>query len=171
MDYKKIAFRFEKLHLVRRILYQKSTMDFPLYPGQLQVLEFIKKNEGCTQSQVSRHLMITPASVALSTKRMEKAGLLEKRTDTKNLRRKKLYITEKGRNLSQRCREILDNMDTVMFSGFTQEELDKLVRFLDRLLSNLTERYSCNLQDMDFFTMCAVQNMLKKNKRKDTTNV
>jgi DNA-binding MarR family transcriptional regulator len=171
MDYKRIVMRIEKFHLVRRILLQKSNMDFPLYPGQLHLLEFVNNHKGCTQAEVAEHLMISPASVALSTKRMEKSGLLEKRIDADNLRVRRLYVTEKGIHFSRRCRETLDEMDQVMFRDFTREELNTLIDFLDKIYSNLADGYSCNPDEMDFSSLFTIRNMIETNKRKDSNNV
>lgn len=167
MDYKEIVIRFEKLHLIRRIIHQKSTMDFPLHPGQLHLLEFVNRHEGCTQTKVAEHLMITPASVAVSTKRMEKSGLVEKRIEQDNLRCKRLYITNKGKELSERCRKTFDEFDMVMFSGFTEKDLDLLKNYLNRLLGNITEKYFSNSGDMDFYTMLALRKKLKAERKKE----
>lgn len=171
MKYKEIVVRFEKLHLIRRILHQKSTVDFSLYPGQLHLLEFVKRHIGCTQTEVAEHLMITPASVALSTKRMEKSGLLEKRQDPENLRCKRLYVTKKGKELSERNRKIIDEMDLAMFEDFSDEDLSTLANYLDRFLKNLSGKYSCNPDDIDFFSMCAMRKPIQTQGRKDSTNV
>lgn len=167
MDCKDIVMRFEKLHLFRRILLQKS-LDYPLYPGQLHLLEFVSNHAGCTQTEVAEHLMISPASVALSTKRMEKSGLLEKRIDSSNLRYKRLYVTERGSNLSIRCRETMDGMDEVMFQGLGNDDLNKLVNTLDKLLKNLTDSNLCNPDELDFSTLL---NLCSRTKERRTKNV
>lgn len=170
MDYKEIVILFEKLHLIRRIIHQKSIMDFPLYPGQLHLLEFVNTHEGCTQSEVAKHLMITPASVAVSTKRMEKSGLIEKRIRTDNLRCKRLYITEKGKKLSERCRKTINELDMVMFTGFSNRELNTLKDYLDRLFENITVKYSCNPDDIDFYSMLALRKKLNAKRKKELHN-
>lgn len=152
MNFKDIVIRFEKLHLFRRILLQKS-VDYPLYPGQLHLLEYVINHTGCSQSEVAEHLMITPASVALSTKRMEKSGLLDKRTDPDNLRCKRLYVTQKGINLSNRCRETLDGMDKVMFRGLNEDEIGTLEGILDKLLNNLADSDLIKPEEMDFSSL------------------
>jgi len=161
LDFKDIVIRFEKLHLFRRILLQKS-LDYPLYPGQLHLLEFVSNHTGCSQSEVAEHLMISPASVALSTKRMEKSGLLEKRTDSSNLRYKRLYVTQKGINLSNRCRETLDGMDEVMFRGLNGDEINTLKGILDKLLKNLADSDLFNPEDMDFSSLMNLCSKMKK---------
>ena len=165
MQYKEIVLRFEKLHLIRRIIQQKTTIDFPLHPGQLHLLEFINLNAGCTQAEVAEKLMVSPASVAVSTKRMEKTGLIEKRIMKDNLRCNRLYITEKGRKLSERCRKAFDEFDRVMFSGFSEDELEGLKICLDRLLDNINREYFSSSDDLDFYSILALRKKLKPVKK------
>lgn len=167
MQYRDIVIRFEKLHLMRRIIRQKTTIDFPMHPGQLHLLEFINKNKGCTQAEVAEHLMISPASVAVSTKRMEKAGLIEKKVAEDNLRCKRLYITDKGRKLSERCREAFDEFDKVMFGGFSEDDLGTLKNYLDRLLDNVKKKYFSNSDDLDFYSILALRKKLIAERKKE----
>lgn len=167
MQYKEIVLRFEKLHLIRRIIRQKTTIDFPLHPGQLHLLEFINLNEGCTQAEVAENLMISPASVAVSTKRMEKSGLIEKRTKEGNLRSKSLYITEKGKKLSRRCRETFDEFDKVMFSGLSKEDLETLEKYLDILLDNVSKKYFSSSDDLDLYSILKLRKKLKADRKKE----
>ncbi|NLX76316.1 MAG: winged helix-turn-helix transcriptional regulator [Clostridiaceae bacterium] len=170
MQYKDIVIRLEKLHLIRRIIRQKATIDFPMHPGQLHLLEFINRNGGCTQAEVAENLMISPASVAVSTKRMEKAGLVEKRTAEGNLRCKRLYITDKGKRLSERCREAFDEFDRIVFTGFTKDELKTLRSYLDRLLDNINREYFSNSDDLDFYSILALRKKLKTGRKKEMNN-
>jgi len=165
MHIKKAVIHLEKLNIIRRVLRHKGTINFPLHPGQLFILEFVKAHNGCTQAEVAQNLMITPASVALSTKRMEKSGLLKKQPDNENLRCKRLYITEKGEELSLNCRKVFDEIDNVMLEGFSDEELEIFNGFVDRFIVNLTEKYSLDAEDMDFFSFFALKNMIKYNRK------
>jgi DNA-binding MarR family transcriptional regulator len=166
MQRKKTVISLEKLNIIRRILRRKGTINFPLYPGQLHILEFVKTHSGCTQSEVAQNLLITPASVALSTKRMEKSGLLKKQPDDKNLRCKRLFITKKGEQLSLHCRKVFDEIDNAMLEGFSEEELETFNNFIDRFFANLTKKYSLDVEDMDFFSLYAMSNMIKFNRKR-----
>ncbi|NLK67626.1 MAG: winged helix-turn-helix transcriptional regulator [Clostridiaceae bacterium] len=170
MNYKDIVIRFGKLHILRRIVHQKLTMDYPLHPGQLHLLEFISKNEGCTQAQAAKHLMITPASVALSTKRMEKSQLIEKKTDPNNLRCNKLYITEKGKKLSETLRKTFDEFDRGMFKGFEESELITLTNYLDRLIDNITDKYVLDAKNADLLSMVALRKKIETERKKESLN-
>ena len=74
---------FQRAHLLRTILNRRTAMESGLFLGQLPMLEYIWLHDGCTQVEVAQALDVSAASVAVSTKRLQKAGLLVKKTDEK----------------------------------------------------------------------------------------
>ena len=81
MLHNELAAKMKKIQLLRRIWIQKTQPDVELYFGQLPILEYIRKNPGCTQAEIAEHLCVTPASISTSTKRLQKSGLLTKTTE------------------------------------------------------------------------------------------
>lgn len=156
--------RMEKLHLLRRIILQKATADIGLHMGQLPILEYVRKNDGCTQAELAEKLLVSPASIALSTKRMEKEGLLEKHVDENNLRRNQLTVTEKGRRVSERCRNIFNEADTRMFDGFEKSELEHFLACLDKMLFNITGE---DAEHFDLFTLTTLERQIEIEKIKN----
>ncbi|HEX9058991.1 MAG TPA: MarR family transcriptional regulator [Clostridia bacterium] len=108
-----------------------------LYPGQPPVLAALCKNDGCSQRELVDSLSVKPATITVTLKRMEKAGLLSCRTDDRDLRISRVYITEKGRELHIKAEEITKNIEKECFAGFTQEEKVLLRRFLIQMRDNL----------------------------------
>ena len=149
-EYFDIISRLEKLHLLRRIILQHSTAGLELHMGQLPILEYIRQHGGCTQVELAENLMVSPASIALSTKRMKREGLLEKKADETNLRRNQLTITPKGIELSKRCRSIFDEFDQRIFRGFSSAELVQLRDTLDKMLGNITDTPA---EELDIFAL------------------
>ena len=137
--YCEISKRFEKLGVLKRSQLFGLLGDEKMHVAQLPALEFIIKHDGCTQIELSDYLCITPASVAVSTKRMEKAGLIEKREDKNNLRQKNLFITEKGAKAVRDCRAIFDKFDEKMYTGISDDELEVLKKVLDKLIGNIID--------------------------------
>jgi DNA-binding MarR family transcriptional regulator len=129
--------RLERLHLLRRLYIQKTMPEHDLYFGQLPLLEYVCRHEGCTQIEMAQALDVTPASIAVSTKRLQKAGLLTKETDEDDLRLKRLSPTEEGRARAKRGRELFTELDQRSFEGFTEEEFQQLTGLLDRIAKNL----------------------------------
>ena len=128
----------KKIQLLRRRYLQQELMDLGLHPSQLPILEYIQQHEGCSQVEISQDLAVTPASIALSTKRMQKAGFLKKQADQDNLRCNRLSLTPKGAAASKACRESFDRFEKLMFDGFEQKELEQLEDYLDRMTMNIT---------------------------------
>ena len=128
----------KKIQLLRRRYLQQQLEALKLHPSQLPILEYINRHEECTQVEISEDLALTPAAIALATKRMQQEKLLEKRADENNLRRKRLRLTETGRKVCEKSREIFDRFDQNMFRGMTEEELKIFQSYLDRITMNIT---------------------------------
>lgn len=155
--------RFSMLDLLRRIELYRVTSDVGLHQGQLPVMEYIIRNEGCTQKEIADRLKVTPASIAISTKRLQKAGLIQKKTDESNLRCNKLYATELGIEMSLKCRNRFDEFDKRLFAGFADNELLALKDYLDRMIRNISDGHETNI---DMFTFASLRHEMKKNSLK-----
>ena len=129
--------RFFLLNQLRRKRIQQMTTGFELYPGQLPILEVISRQPGSTQQDVAAQLGVTPASIALSAKRLNAAGLIEKRVDAENKRRNQLFITEQGRRAATLYRESFNALDAETFSSFSDAELETLCGYFDRMIDNM----------------------------------
>lgn len=124
-----------KLH---RVLSGKRLAKMNPYAGQwIPVIRYVLDHDGCTQAELAAFLRVTPASVALSTKRMKKAGFLLKEVDENNLRRNMLHVTEAGRKLAMDCKDAFDALDNEAFHGFNEAELKQFGEYLDRIAVNL----------------------------------
>ncbi len=137
MLHHELAAKLKKIHLLRRIWIQKAQPDVELYFGQLPILEYIRKNPGCTQAEIAEHLCVTPASISTSTKRLQKAGLLTKTTDPDNLRCNRLATTDEGVIRCENNRKMIDRIHDRMFLGISAEELAAFEGTLNKVLQNL----------------------------------
>ena len=158
-EYRKITRKFMDISLLRRINLQKASNEGGLYMGQFPIIEFISKNDGCTQCEIAQSLKVSPASIALSTKRLQKMGLISKKTDKKNLRKNMLSVTEKGKEAMEKTLEAFKNTDKIAFASFSDEELQTLCGFLDRIILNLNENQPFEPDKIEAFIM---DNEIKK---------
>ncbi|MGN0479828.1 MAG: MarR family winged helix-turn-helix transcriptional regulator [Hominenteromicrobium sp.] len=138
MELYQITGRLHKLELVRMLAHRRETQEYKLYFGQMPVLDYISDHPGCTQIEIADFQQVSPASIALSTKRLQKAGYLVKEVDAENLRCKRLYLSEEGQRIRSLCRERMDQLDARAFQGFSEEELCRLAEMLDRITMNIT---------------------------------
>ncbi|MDO4459889.1 MAG: MarR family transcriptional regulator [Clostridia bacterium] len=139
MNYEKCTAKLIKLYLVTKLFSSEQFNALGVHFSQVPILDYIYSHPDCTQVEVADALSVTPASIALSTKRLEKAGFITKATDANNLRRKKLSLTDKGRLACMKGISIREEQDARMYSDFTEEEFELLGSFLDRITMNLTK--------------------------------
>ena len=131
----------EQFHIFnnnRRSVLDKRFMEYGIYFGQPPILNYILNNPDSTQKEIADFLGVSPPSVATSVKRMEKSGLLMRVADKSDARRNNLQITEKGIELLQFAHTAFDEIDAVSLKAFTDEELDMLISFIERMNANLS---------------------------------
>ena len=108
--------------------------------GQPMILFMLRNHgvaAGCDQKGFSEALGVSPATVAVSIRRMEKAGLVCKSIDPNDKRRNHLAITEKGLHLVEDCVRAFHYVDQGMFKGFSEEERKQLEGSYRRMMENL----------------------------------
>jgi len=137
MDTHSLSKRMMLLQMLRRRKMHSSCFSKEIVPGQYPLLSHLSRNPDATQQELAAMLFVSPASVAQSTKRLQKAGLLEKETDPQNLRKNRLRVTAAGQEAADSFREAIDELDMAMFRGFNEEELESLSKMLERLIVNM----------------------------------
>lgn len=130
--------RLNQLAVFHRMKIYKVASESGLYAGQKIILDFILRNDRCTQKEIAERLFVSQPSIAASVKRMEKAGLITREQDEKDLRINRLSATKKGAELAEKCRMDFDAVDNGTFNGFTEEELKAIKNYLDRMILNVT---------------------------------
>ncbi|MEG1523701.1 MAG: MarR family winged helix-turn-helix transcriptional regulator [Clostridia bacterium] len=137
MQVRTLGARLMMLNVLRRNLVFQKTIGYELHHGQLPLLEFILMNPGCTQQDIASQLKVTPASIAQSTTRLQKVGLIQKRVDPNNKRKNRLLSTDAGMHAASLYRQSFDEVDAATFAGLSSEEFDQLAVLLDRMIQNL----------------------------------
>ncbi|MBO6158455.1 MAG: MarR family transcriptional regulator [Firmicutes bacterium] len=96
-------------------------------------------DQGLTVSQrdLAQQMNVTPAAVAVTLKKLEKSGIIEKCVSEKDNRFNEVAITEKGMKIVKESQKVFRTIDTAAFEGFSKEELDQLVSYIDRIHVNM----------------------------------
>jgi DNA-binding MarR family transcriptional regulator len=131
-----------KIGMIYRLHMQNIAVineNYGLYSGQTRILHAISQMNGATQRELADRLNITPASLAVSVKRMQKAGIVEKVADKADLRNNRIYITDKGRQIQTESLSEFIAFDNILLNGFSTEEIRRLENYLLRIHKNLKE--------------------------------
>ena len=93
-------------------------------------------------------MRVSPATIAVSLKSLEREGYVEKRGDPADQRRKAVRLTKKGEDAVRTSFQAFQAVDEKMFRGFTPAEIAQATAFHRRMLQNLRgelppERMNC----------------------------
>lgn len=124
-------------YIVDRLLEEKG-----IYFGQPPILRFLSENPNATQKDIADSLGISPASVAVSVKRMEKSGIISRETDKDDARRNNLLLTEKGVELEKFARQTFDAVDNAKLSALSEEEVLLMLSVIKKMTNNLSLHFS-----------------------------
>lgn len=131
---------FKRFLIIQRLhfhLLYKELEQRDIHPGQPPMLMIVEKNEGITQNQIAEKLNLRPATVAIVLRRMEKAGLINRKQDENDRRLQRVYLTEKGKDQCKFLKEQMQKTESIALHGFSDEEKNQLKEFLDRIVANL----------------------------------
>ncbi|MEM5948097.1 MarR family transcriptional regulator [Spirochaetia bacterium 38H-sp] len=121
-----------KKRLMARFLFKEN-----LYPGQHRLLFFLHHNQPANQSSIAQALMVSPASVTVVLRRMEKAGLVSRVTDKGDRRRQLVRLTDKGEEIVATAISGLRKFYAECFKGFSNEEIDAAKRVFEKIRNNI----------------------------------
>lgn len=121
-------------HMVRRENERRGISE-----SYRKVLMFLSHDDGVSQLTLVQKTRLTAPTISVALAKMESEGLVERRCDDEDMRRMKVYITEKGRavddSMRARCREV----EQIMQAGLTEQELERLTAALRKILENMIE--------------------------------
>lgn len=138
IQYRELEWQIRRLEVLRRVVNDRIVSEAGLQRGRLPILEYIQMHEGRPQKEIAEMLHITPASIAVTARRMENDGLVRRETDSVDRRITRIYSTQLGRDKVQMCRIAHEKTTAQLFSGFTAKELAAMHATLERLFSNLS---------------------------------
>ncbi len=103
------------------------------------MLMHLARNEKIpSQREMAEHFGITPAAVTGTLQNLERGGYITRNAGKDN-RYNEISITEEGREVVARSREIFRRIDGGMFRGIGEEELKAYIAVLERVQNNMRE--------------------------------
>ena len=108
-----------------------------VFQSQHRMLMHLSHHECGSQKDIAQAMEISTATVAVTLKKLEKGGYIEKKMDRSDNRNNNIRITPIGEKVVKESEIIFKTMDKGMFEGFTKEELNQYAEYLDRIIENL----------------------------------
>ncbi len=108
--------------------------------GQPVILTILSQQKDGTiesQKELARRLRVSPATVTVSLKSMERDGYVKKLSNAEDLRCKPISITEKGMQAAKLIDQVFETLDHGMYRGFNPAEREKISELYKRMIDNL----------------------------------
>lgn len=116
---------------------QSQLAEVGLYRGQPPILMLLYKNDGMSQKEMARALNLSPATMTVTLKRMEKAGLVLREMDEHDQRILRVHLSGKGREMCETGESRIGVVTAELLEGFTLEEQQQLNEYLGRIARNM----------------------------------
>ena len=107
--------------------------------SELMYLAQLYAQDGLIQDEMSNKISVDRAATTRTLQAMEKKGLVRREQDENNHRAKRVYLTEKARELESRIRERQTRWVDFITQDLTQEESDTFARQLRMLAQRARE--------------------------------
>ena len=123
-------------HLKKNFL-DKKMKEAGIYASQHRILAMLMANPGCSQKEIATMMEVSTPTVAVTLKKMEKCGYIERDQDPKDNRYNLIRVTEKGKQVVDEGFEIWKNADFAASEVFTDEEVGLMISMLRRYHAHL----------------------------------
>jgi Transcriptional regulators len=108
-----------------------------LHPGQVPLLKALDGAAGKSHKELAEELFVKPSTITIAIQRLKKNGLIMHMENSEDLRTRKVFLTEKGRNTLEEAEKIFYKINKQLFFNFSEEDLQLLQSFMQRLHQNL----------------------------------
>jgi len=137
MDKKILVWDIIKIAREHRKTVEKRICSLGIHPSQHHFLMHLALNGACTQNQIAEAMEVSAAAVAVSLKKLEKGGYIEKRISESDGRSNLIALTAKGEEVVQQSRIMFEKVDCGMFEFLTEEQQIELHKYMEQIINNL----------------------------------
>lgn len=95
--------------------------------------------DGISQEQLSSEMFVDSAHTARALKKLEQDGLIYRKQDPNDARKKKVFITEKSIAMKEEYHQVYKDLNKVFTKDFSPEEVRLVHSLLYRMRDNIAE--------------------------------
>ena len=123
--------------IFERILSEKNIDAFNGPQGRIHYVLWQKN--GIPISELSRETGLAMTTLTSMLDRMEAANLIYRDRGDKDRRKILIFLTEEAKGLEQEYNAVTEEISSIYYKGFADEEIEQLENYLRRILKNVEE--------------------------------
>ncbi len=108
-----------------------------LQSGARRVLEYLAHHDMVSQLDLVRAIQLKAPTISLLIRKMEREGLVLRRTDDLDMRITRISLTDRGHTRFEELRDCMIKLEEKALGGFSAEEVSTLTAYMDRIYDNL----------------------------------
>ena len=110
---------------------------FEITPQQWAVLNRLWEMEGLHQSKLAEKTTKNRHNMTMILKQLEIKGFVEKRSDTRDKRLQRIYLTKSGKALKEKLIPIATDIIEKLFRGVASQDMEVLSKVHKTMIKNL----------------------------------
>lgn len=107
--------------------------------GQGRILFILWKTDHLTVSEISEKTSLAKNTVSVVINGMVNKGIVARKINPENRRQTIISLTEYAKSLQEKYEMVSQQMNTLFYQGFLEEEQKQFEQYLARILDTLTE--------------------------------
>ena len=106
---------------------------------RMLIFHLARMNPGVTQLELVKATHLKAPTVSVTLQKMERDGLVIRRSNDTDLRETLVYLTDKGKGIDNRIKIMHKEGDEIALGGLTKEEIETLSELLNKVIDNLLD--------------------------------
>jgi DNA-binding MarR family transcriptional regulator len=135
----RFGFLIHDVSRMRRLVVDRALKPLGLTRTQWWVLAFLSRRDGMTQTALAADLDLTKVAVGGLIERMEVGGFVERRSDERDARARRVYLTRAGQKLIATIRVCVDSVESDILVAVSDTELDQAAATLMKMKNRLAD--------------------------------
>lgn len=112
--------------------------------GQGRILFILWKKDHLTISEISEKTSLAKNTVSVVINGMVNKGIVTRTINPENRRQTIISLTDYARSLQAKYEVVSEQMNTLFYQGFSEDEQKQFEHYLSRILDTLTEKLHTN---------------------------
>lgn len=133
----RLGYLIHDVSRLRRVTFDRELAPLGITRSQWWVLAFVSRNDGLPQTQLANELDVGKVALGSLIDRLQSAGFVERRADEKDRRIKRVFLTDKARELIEKIGPINEGFNSRILKGIPREDLELTSRTLHAMKTNL----------------------------------
>ncbi|MGI5971074.1 MAG: MarR family winged helix-turn-helix transcriptional regulator [Oscillospiraceae bacterium] len=117
---------------------EKSMSEAGIFQAQHHILQFLGASQCSSQREIADALGVSTVAVSNCLKRLEARGYIKKSSNEEDGRSKTVSLSRSGMQARINSLKSVKELNKAAFAGFSEEEIDLLEVFLERIYANLS---------------------------------